>query len=67
MAGDDLYGVLDLLSEHSESAPGTERGAAQQVISRRESLKRAGTGIAAALVSGAQGKPLALASGKIPF
>ena len=68
MATDDRYGVLDVLGENSEPAQAATGGpATRRVISRRELLKRAGTGMAAGLVSSALGTRLAGASGKIPF
>jgi hypothetical protein len=63
MASDDRYGVLDRLSENPESAQAAaEGGATKRVISRRELLKRAGTGMAAGLVWSGLGKRLASAS-----
>jgi len=63
MAGDERYGVLDLLSENPESAQAAADGAStKRVISRRELLKRAGTGMAAGLVWSGLGKRLASAS-----
>jgi hypothetical protein len=63
MASDDRYSVLDRLSENPESAQAAAAGAAtKRVISRREWLKRAGTGMAAGLVSSGLGKRLASAS-----
>jgi len=53
MASDDRYGVLDELSESPEAARAAGKGVTlRRVISRRELLKRVGTGMAAGLVSG---------------
>jgi hypothetical protein len=62
MAGDDRYGVLDPLSKNPASAEGATRDTATtRVLSRRELLKRAGTGMAAGLVASHLGKRLAYA------
>src|SRR5712692_2245561 len=63
MASDDRYGVLDSLSGNPESGQAPSEGAVTpRVLSRRELLKRASTGIAAGLVSGGLGKLRADAS-----
>jgi hypothetical protein len=64
MASDDRHDMLDTLSENpeSESAQAVEGLTTKRVISRRELLKRAGTGMAAGLVSGGLGQRLADAS-----
>jgi hypothetical protein len=59
LSTDDQYGVLNRGSENAQST--------RRVISRRELLKRTGMGMAAGLASGALGRRLAGASGKIPF
>ncbi len=53
MASDERYGVMDPSYANPESARAAAEGTAQRrIISRRELLKGAGTGIAAGLISG---------------
>jgi len=57
MPSDDRYGVLDPSSEDPEPAEvAGKEAASRRIISRRELLKSAGTGLAAGLISSARGQ-----------
>ena len=60
MANDDRYRVLDPMSKDPESAQNATDGApTRNVVSRRDLLKRAGTGMAAGLISAGLGRSMA--------
>jgi hypothetical protein len=67
MADHDRYRVLDPMSKDPESAQNATRGApTRNVFSRRDLLKRAGTGMAAGLFSAGLGRSMAEVSSAIP-
>ena len=67
MADDDRYGVLDPMNQNPKSAQNAIDGVpTRNVVSRRDLLKRAGTGLAAGLISVGLGRSKAKASPASP-
>ena len=67
MANDDRYDVLDAMRKNPESAQNATDGApTRNVVSRRDLLRRAGTGLAAGLISAGLGRSMTEASSASP-